>query len=101
MFWKKKKKEVEESKTFITAAEARKLNEAYESTLPKKFQKILEEIKAEEKIASCAKDGHVNWSFRIPEDYLDIAVDHFNSLGYRVERGRVPKTSLYQITIYW
>lgn len=101
MFWKKKKKEVEESKTFITAAEARKLSEAYESALPEKFQEFLEEIKADENIAYCAKIGHVNWSFRVFEEYLDIAVDYFNSLGYTVDRKRVPSSSLYQMTIYW
>lgn len=101
MFWKKKKKEVEESKTFITAAEARELSKIYESALPEKFQKFLEEIKADENIAYCAKNGNVNWSFKIFEEYLDIAVDHFSSLGYTVDKKRVPSSSLYQITIYW
>lgn len=100
MFWKKKKKEAE-SKNFITAAEARELKEIYESTLPEKFQNFLEEIKAEEKIASSAKEGNANWSFKIFEEYLDIAVDYFNSFGYIVEKGRVPNSSFYEITIYW
>lgn len=98
MFWKKKKVE---SKNFITAAEARELSKIYESTLPEKFQNFLEEIKADEKIASCAKDGDVNWSFEIFEEYLDIAVDYFNSLGYTVDRKRGSSSSFYQITIYW
>jgi hypothetical protein len=99
MFWKKKKRE--ENKNFITAVEARELNEIYESTLPEKFQNFLEEIKADEKIASCAKDGYVNWSFKIFEEYLDIAVDYFSSFGYTVAKVRVPNSSFYQITIYW
>ena len=99
MFWKKKKKEI--NKGFITAAEAQELSEAYKSTLPEKFHKFLEEIQAEENIASYAKDGYTKWSFKILDDYIDIAVDYFHSLGYTVERGRVPSSSLYQITIYW
>ena len=101
MFWKKKKKEVEESKNFITAAEAKKLSEAYEAALPEKFQEFLEEIKADENIAYCAKIGHVSWSFRVFEEYLDVAVDYFNSLGYIVDKKRMPSSSLYQMTIYW
>lgn len=83
----------------INAERARKIVQEAKDKRMKELVDFVEREKISEKIVNRASRGYHNISFNIKDEYLTVATEYFNELGFAVSH--TPKYTQTEVEISW